>query len=285
MILLLQNVDDLSLFQKNALINRYIDLVENLQKRTWIYAYIFHVGRVVVTVGSLIVPALLSIQYTSVNGTDFSEQIYWVTWVISLLVTTWNGILTLFKVDKKYYFLHTINEQFQSEAWQYIHLSGKYGGTHYLKGQKPTHGNMFPFFCNQLERIRMKQIQEEYFKLLDSKEKGPVDLSGNGVGPVDGRSVAGMYLPTPDQHVLQERRQELARAISQRAPQNTVIAVRPDELPEDFTDRLMLRSVVEDGSPSKDTKEAQGGETPTRAADSVSVPPVPATDEARPTVL
>jgi hypothetical protein len=74
--------------------------------------------------------------------------------------------MTLFKIDKKFYFLHTTYEQLMSEAWQYIHLSGKYSG-YYLKGGTPTHQNQYVFFCHNLEKIKLKQVEEEYYKLMD----------------------------------------------------------------------------------------------------------------------
>jgi hypothetical protein len=176
----LHTLEGLSPQQAEAISSRYINLVETARLRARVYAYTFHIGRTIVTVGSLIVPALLSIQYTStgpsgLDSTSLSYIIYWITWCISLLVTTCNGILTLFKVDKKYHLLHTTLEQYKTEAWQYIHLSGKYGKI--IENQEPTHTNQYIFFTYNLEKIRMKMVQEEYFKLADGKEQG-----GAGVG-------------------------------------------------------------------------------------------------------
>ncbi len=94
-------------------------------------------------------------------------QIYWVTWGISLLVTISNGILTLFKIDKKYYFLHTTYEQLQSEGWQFLELTGRYSGILNRHKRIPTHANQFLYFCYAIEKIKMKQVEEEYFKLSE----------------------------------------------------------------------------------------------------------------------
>ena len=91
---------ELSTTQKNILKERYVILVEQMCYRAYRISVIYHVSHAVVTVGSLVVPALLSIQYMTTEN-----QVYWVTWVVSLLVTTCNGLLTLFKIDKKYMFL------------------------------------------------------------------------------------------------------------------------------------------------------------------------------------
>jgi hypothetical protein len=219
---LLQDIQGLSEFQKHTLITRYITVTESIYKRSKLYTYLFHIGRTIVSVGSLIVPALLSIQYTSAgmaNTAPLSMEIYWATWCISLLVTMFNGILAIFKVDKQYYFLHTIYEHLQSELWQYIYLSGKYGG-HYTKGIQTTHANQYVYVCHNLEKIKLKQVEEEYYKLLEhtvnngtnQPEKSlATDSSGLPVDP--SKVVAGLYTPTPNQQQLLEKQVELATAI------------------------------------------------------------------------
>ena len=159
--------------QKRLIEERYVRLLNEFENRCFMFAIIFHTCRILITVGSLIVPALLSIQYTDTSSSpntmspeDFSYQIYWATWVISLLVTTSNGIFTLFKIDKKYFSLHTTLEQLRSEGWQYLELSGKYSGFFSPK-DKVTHQNQFLYFCHIVEKIKMKQVQEEYYKLLE----------------------------------------------------------------------------------------------------------------------
>jgi len=93
-------------------------------------------------------------------------QVYWVVWILSLVVTICNGLLNLMKIDKKYYMLHTCYQHIISEVWQYVQLSGKYSGM-YTQGQEATHLNQYIYVCNILEKIRMKQIEEEYYKVTE----------------------------------------------------------------------------------------------------------------------
>lgn len=167
------NLDEI---EKLVLHSRFISLLREYERRCVFYTVMFHVCRILVTVGSLIVPALLSIQYTdtststsSNSSESFQYQIYWATWVISLLVTTSNGIATVFKIEKKYYFLHTTLEQLRSEGWQYIMLTGRYSGF-YTQPDPATHKNQYVFFCHTIEKIKMKQVTEEYFKIEDQKD-------------------------------------------------------------------------------------------------------------------
>jgi len=134
-------------------------MIRHTHERTHRISLLFHSTRIIITVGSLIVPALLSIQ----GATDVNVQLYWTTWAVSLLVTISNALVALFKFDKRYYYLHTILERLISEGWQYIELTGKYSG-YYIQGRTPTHQNQFVYFCHAVEKIRMKQVEDEYYK-------------------------------------------------------------------------------------------------------------------------
>lgn len=167
---------DISDIQKEIIQVRYINILENFQRRSRNYSYIFFIGHFIITVGSLFVPALLSIQNSdkdyTFTGSNFSIQVYWATFVISLLVTIFNGVLTLFKVDKKYYFLNTTLERLRSEGWQYLCLTGRYDGR-LLTNEKPNHMNQFVYFTHYIEKFKMKQVQEEYYKADEKISQAP----------------------------------------------------------------------------------------------------------------
>ena len=100
---------------KKVLILRLNVLLDRYSFRSKFYSVAFNTLRITITVGSLIVPALLSV-HTPVNNliTPVNIAIYWVVWVISLLVTISNGCLTLLKIDKKYYNLNTGRDNFKN---------------------------------------------------------------------------------------------------------------------------------------------------------------------------
>ncbi len=188
---------DLSEVHKEIIRIRYLSILENFQRRARNYSYVFFSGHFIVTVGSLFVPALLSIQNSDKNysfGVNFSIQVYWTTFVISLLVTIFNGILTLFKVDKKHYFLNTTLERLRSEGWQYFSLTGRYSG-HLIGHQKPTHANQFMYFTHYVEKIKLKQVEEEYYK---AEEKTPTTPNSNHA---NNSNNSELYPPSPDQPI------------------------------------------------------------------------------------
>jgi hypothetical protein len=145
------------------LFDRYIRILKEYQHRIWYLTIAFNSARFIVTVGSILVPALLSIL-------SQNQQIYWITWTCSLLVTISHGLISIFKIDKKYFLLHTVREQLLSEGWQYLELSCKYSG-YFTPTEPPTHENQFVFFTAAIERLRIKHIQEEYLKLKDKEHK------------------------------------------------------------------------------------------------------------------
>jgi hypothetical protein len=228
----LRNVN-LTPLQQSILEQRYINVLAGMKRRCFLLSVYFNVSRFIVTVGSLIVPALLSIQYTGTTpgANNASFEIYWATWVISLLVTTSNGVVNMFKIDKKYYFLHTTYEHLRSEGWQYLELSGKYSGF-YSPHEKSTHENQFIFFCHSVEKIKMKQIEEEYYKLTESHTTATpsatttlTNTGTSGPEPNKDKNLDSLIPPTPLKPILdtlQNLPPELIRELLQKKSLATI---------------------------------------------------------------
>ena len=176
LIVLILNLQSLSPIQKFLLRTRYVELLISFRRRCFYYSALHRILRLIVSVGSLLVPALLSIQYDA----NYKTEMYWATWIISLAVTMSNGLFTLFKIDKKYHFVHTITELLWSEGWQYFALTGRYGPAGHLHISDATtavtHSVMFEYFCHYVEKIKMKQIEEEYYKGIDTDQSAAIVL-------------------------------------------------------------------------------------------------------------
>jgi hypothetical protein len=207
---------ELDTLQKTIIKQRYLPLLKGLRMQTLRLAVFFHLSRYIITVGSLIVPALLSIQNTGSQSMD--QRVYWATWVISLMVTISNGLMTLFKMDKHYFHLHTVREQLISDGWQYLELTGKYSGFH-TPNIRPTHTNQFVFFCHSIEKIRMKQIQEEYYKVQDN----------NGQQGAAGQATTLLLPPTPSEEDLGKIPSAIKDVIKQLSQVSSGDAVQRNE--------------------------------------------------------
>ena len=256
----------LNALQKIILLERFIPLMNEYEVRSLYFAIFFHTARFIITVGSLIVPALLSIQYSTpgqIAGTsEFSYQIYWVTWVISLLVTISNGVLTLFKVEKKYYLLHTNLEHLRSEGWQFIGLSCRYSGF-YTPNDKPSHSNQFLFFCHTVEKIKMKQVEEEYFKINDAVQTTTPSKTTTSEADKPQLISDGLVPPTPLNHVLKQLLTNMGQTVD-GTNQQTEVSVRPSMLQAAPSKKSLLQSTPEEMSP-KESVIRVGTEIPTAA--------------------
>ena len=200
--LILQDLSDLTDMQRNIIRERVLYVIETFSKRCRYYSVMFHLGHFIITVGSLIVPALMSVQYADTDSitksTSFQVYVYWITWCISLLVTTSNGVVTLFKVDKKYYFLHTTLERMRSESWQYLGLTGRYSGHFIPDDTKPTHSNQYIHFIHFFEKIKMKQVEEEYYK---QQEDNHTQVAQKQTGSATVNQSDMLYAPSPEQPI------------------------------------------------------------------------------------
>jgi len=184
---LFDELTDLTILQRQTIKERYRFLMSEYRIRCRLYAVLFYIFRITMTVGSLAVPALLSIQNTS----GASEFMYWFTWSISLAVTAANGVTTLFKLDKRFFALHATAERLRSETWQYIQLSGRYSGHHGHHHHKPTHTNQYVYYCTQVEKINMKRIDDEYIKASEDPNPPPA------AGAPGAKPTADTMVPSP----------------------------------------------------------------------------------------
>ena len=281
----MSHLEGLSDLQRNTLIDRFITTTQELTVRTGRYSIIFHFGRFTVTVGSLLVPALLSIQYsstTNISGHDMSMVIYWCAWVLSLFVTVCNGVLSLFKVDKKYYFLMATLESIRSEMWQYLHLSGRYGGQ-YLKDKPnekdriPTHANQYVFICYKLDQLKMHQVEEEYYKVVDAMNSSAANDLRSAASVANPQShLPNMYGITPMMRAAASM-VPLRRSQTQPQPQPKKVPIRvivqggQQETRPPLQNQASLRTIVEDEADSWSETSSEGRGSGAQAATAVSV--------------
>lgn len=197
--------------QQIALQERYLSVIVAFSKRARRLDFLFHGTRFCITVGSLMVPALQSVQQISnvswVDIKTFQSQIYWSTLILSLIVTICNGLLTLFKFDKAYYFTHTTYELLKSEGWQYVALTGKYATKEDAK-EEATHFNQFRVFYHNAEKIKLRQVEEEYYKFTDLPQTTQ-QANGKPLMPQQTPSGPQEPLPKKEQKVVDNWSQDL----------------------------------------------------------------------------
>jgi hypothetical protein len=180
---LFRSISILTNLQKRILEVRYLSVVKEYEDRLRYVDFMYHLTRTTISLGSVTVPALLSIQSPNAGGN--SVTLYWATWVLSILVTIFHNFNSIFRFDKKFLGLHTTLEKLKSEGWQYLELSGRYSGHH--GHVSPTHLNQYVYFVNSIERIKLKQVEEEYNSIGEPEKPHPA--AGKQEKPINEQAV------------------------------------------------------------------------------------------------
>jgi hypothetical protein len=110
---------------------RFIPMVNSMIIES-IHSNIFYLTlQSTITIGSILVPALLSTEQISIdNNTTIEDKVryeyklYWSIWGISLSVTLSNAIIQLSNMDKKYVMRHIHVSQMKKEGWSFLQKSG-----------------------------------------------------------------------------------------------------------------------------------------------------------------
>lgn len=159
-------LDNLTRIQKLLLEERYTKLLNDYEKRTLKYTWMYNIMRIILVIGGLSVPTLLSIQ-----GTSYQDALFWTALSMSIAVGITTSMITVFKIDKKFFLLHTALEVMKSELHQFFGLTGKYATIG--KNRKPaTHRAQIQYLFYTLEKLRLSQVQQEYVHFSDTGKMG-----------------------------------------------------------------------------------------------------------------
>ena len=142
---------------KGILKSRFLSEVVEYERRKLKTKKYYDVFRFIVTTGSILLPAILSLGQMDPSKLpkNFDQVTYWASWTISLMVTASNGFLQLFSLDKNYFEYALTTEQLKTEGWQYFQLSGKYE-------DEDSHQDAYKAFSKSIENIKRKQVEKEY---------------------------------------------------------------------------------------------------------------------------
>ena len=151
---------------KHILKSRFLYEVLQYDSRKQHTKKYYNAFRFIVTVGSILLPAILSIGQMDPAKLpkNFDRFSYWASWTISLSVTACNGFLQLFSLDKNYFEYSLTSEQLKTEGWQFFQLAGKYD-------EYPDHITAYRPFCKSIENIKRKQVEKEFSGKGEVKKK------------------------------------------------------------------------------------------------------------------
>ena len=155
------NDEELSEFNKILIRKRFIPMVNIMEIESKRVNTAFTLFQIVTTVGSIMVPALLSTEERSLifNSTDIDQTLqehnmYWTTWGISIAVTISNAFNQLLGLERKYIMRNVHVSQMKKEAWSFLQKSGDLYGQYIDK----THNEIIHMFWKRAEKLRHEQV-------------------------------------------------------------------------------------------------------------------------------
>lgn len=169
-------VDELELekgYDKAIIKFRFLDEISFYEKKRDHTRKYYNSFRFIVTTGSILLPAILSMGQMDPNKLpkNFDMVTYWASWTISLMVTASNGFLQLFSLDKNYFSYSMVVEQLKTEGWQFFGLSGKYE-------DYKSHQEAYKVFSKSIESIKRKQVEQEFSNGKGDSKKKKFDFQG-----------------------------------------------------------------------------------------------------------
>jgi hypothetical protein len=155
------NDEELSSFNKILLKKRFIPMVGKMEIEAKRVNFLYTVFQTATTLGSILVPALLSIEDKSIifNATSYeqieqSHNMFWTTWGISLMVTISNAFNQLLGLERKYIMRNIHLSQMKKEGWCFLEKSGELYSNHSSK----THNILSTVFFKRIEKLRHEQV-------------------------------------------------------------------------------------------------------------------------------
>lgn len=162
----IETIDDneLSPLNKMILRKRFIPILKTMELEMKRVSTGFTLFQIITTLGSIVVPALLSIEDRSLvfNSTNNdielqTHNLYWTTWAISIAVTVSNAFNQLLGLEKKYIIRNIHLSQMKKEGWSFLEKSGNIYG----KNPAKTRNDLIGIFWKRVETLRHNQIKND----------------------------------------------------------------------------------------------------------------------------
>lgn len=123
-------------------------------------------SRIVVSLGSIVVPALITLDNSIAQKSQLSLNIGYVSFSISLFVFIVNTLYEILNIDKKYYNYYASYQKIRIEGWNFLGLIGKYQ-------TYEEHTDCWQKFLYRVEKINISNINNDLqLSQIDDSSKG-----------------------------------------------------------------------------------------------------------------
>ena len=136
--------------EKLNIMERYVKLTCQYKWKRKKWKLLSGFARVAVTVGSIIIPALITLDDEIRERSTTSQAIAYTVFSIGLLVSIINGLQELFSATQRFITVGTTEELLVAEGWAFISLSGRY--------RRYEHSECWRHFLNRTEKIHAAAV-------------------------------------------------------------------------------------------------------------------------------
>jgi hypothetical protein len=160
---------------------RFVNLVTKYKQRRIKWKYISTLSRCIVTIGSIVIPVLITLDDN--GSTTEKSRTSRVIVAISLMVSITNGLHEIFASTKRYISFGITEDNLIGEGWSFITLSGKYK-------EYETHDECVRTFMGSVEKIHaagcsatysMARKPDDHVLSLTQQEQGEEEERGGGL--------------------------------------------------------------------------------------------------------
>lgn len=151
-----ENEDEL---KRKIIYKRYVSQVTFYEKASEDVTSQYNFLRLMITIGSMMLPTLQTIQGNS-KVIEYDSYIFWSSIGVSLMIMISNGLITLFKIDQLYTLYNLSSEKLKRAGWNYLQRSGKYHLNEW--GEEASYSENLVIFFNEIEQIKLQTTMKEF---------------------------------------------------------------------------------------------------------------------------
>jgi len=130
---------------------RFLNLYRFYRKKHKYSSFFHNSSRIIVSLGSVIIPALLTLDNEISERSTTSQTLYYTTFSISMAITITNTLAELMQISKKYYNYAAVKENLVLEGWSFLSLSGAYKNYN-------DHSECWRKFVNKVEKLNTNSL-------------------------------------------------------------------------------------------------------------------------------
>lgn len=195
-------VTDMSGRAKLFIHGRYLGLFNKYRKKYKTSRSLNNFARLIITLGAILIPALLTIDDEISDRSKTSQAIYYSTFSLGLLVSIVNAIAELSQVAKRFYANATTHQLLEQEGWHFLLLRGVYK-------KYDNHRQCWQTFLHRVEKIHQSAVSSG---LLLYRQQDPVATKKSTGSVLDGTKQSdGDFLIPEELGPLEEYQNELLK--------------------------------------------------------------------------